>query len=374
MPRPQRLTAIRQPRVCEQQQQRGTAFPEPVTKSFRNSTGALQIYTFVLSGFCCNDVKMHEDFESLLACPVCHSDLHKSNISYRCLGGTCKQDYPLINHIPLLITESLSTYNISAYREQTSSASRGLRKRLRSLIPRISVNFVASSKLQEFEELLLRETPCPLVLVLGGAEVGAGMQRVLQDKRIKCLESDIVIGPRTEIVCDASYIPMKTESVDGVVIQAVLEYIPDPAQAVSEIYRVLKPRGIVYSEMPFMQDVHGGRYDFTRLTHLGHLRLYRHFEEIESGACAGPATALAWALQNFLLSVVKSPWQRDVMKTASGLLFFWLKYFDRLLANTPGGLDAATGTFLLARKSDHVISDRELITRYRGAVPATAIL
>jgi len=320
------------------------------------------------------DVTMDQAFESLLACPICHSDLRKSDTSYYCRSNTCTQDYPLINDIPLLITESFSTFNISAYREQTRPSSRGLRKRLRSLIPRISANFVASRNLQKFEELLLHEAPCPLVLVLGGAEVGAGMEGMLRGRRVKCLETDIVIGPRTQVVCDASYISMKAESVDGVVIQAVLEYIPDPAQAISEIYRVLKPRGIVYSEMPFMQDVHGGRYDFTRLTHLGHLRLYRHFSEIESGACAGPATALAWALQNFLLSVVARPWQRDLMKVASGLLFFWLKYFDRVLANTPGGLDAATGTFLLARKSDRVISDRELIKRYRGAVPATAIL
>jgi SAM-dependent methyltransferase/uncharacterized protein YbaR (Trm112 family) len=317
---------------------------------------------------------MHRDFESLLACPICHADLYKGETSYRCQSATCSQDYPLINHIPILITESFSTFNISAYREQTRTSSGGIRKRLRPLIPRISANFAAPKKLQEFRELLLLEAPCPLVLVLGGAEIGAGMQGVLDDKRIKCLETDIVIGPRTEIVCDAGCIPIKTGSVDGVVIQAVLEYIPDPAQAVSEIYRVLKPRGIVYSEMPFMQDVHGGRYDFTRLTHLGHLRLYRHFDEIESGACAGPATALAWALQNFMLSVVKSPWQRDLMKTASGLSFFWLKYFDRFLANTPGGLDAATGTYLLARKSDGIVPDRELITKYRGAVPATAIL
>jgi uncharacterized protein YbaR (Trm112 family) len=317
---------------------------------------------------------MHEEFESLLACPLCHADLYKADNSYRCRNDICKQGYPVINGIPILIAESLSTFTISAYRQQIRTHSGRLKKRLRSFIPRISANFVASKNLEEFGERLLLENPCPLVLVLGGAEVGAGMQGLLRNKRIKCIETDIVIGSRTEIVCDASYIPMKPESVDGVVIQAVLEYIPDPAQTVAEIYRVLKPRGIVYSEMPFMQDVHGGRYDFTRLTHLGHLRLYRHFTELQSGACAGPATALAWALQNFFLSFVKSPWQRDLTKIASGLLFFWLKYFDYLLARTPGGLDAATGTFLLAQKSDRIMADRELIARYRGAVPATGIL
>ncbi|HEX4169649.1 MAG TPA: methyltransferase domain-containing protein [Bryobacteraceae bacterium] len=317
---------------------------------------------------------MHKTFEPLLVCPVCHSKLNLGDVGYICQNNSCKQEYPLISRVPILVNELVSTFKTSAYRKEQHPDSGKLRKRIRSLVPRISVNLAASKKLKEFAQLLLLETPSPRVLVLGGAEVGVGMNGLLQNERIQCLESDIVIGPRTEIVFDASYIPLETESVDGVVIQAVLEYIPDPARAVAEIHRVLKPRGIVYSEMPFMQHVHGGRYDFTRLTHLGHLRMYRHFAEIRSGACAGPATALAWALQHFFLSFVRSPWQRDLTKVGTGFLFFWLKYFDYLLAHTPGGLDAATGTFLLARKTDQVIPDRELISRYRGAVPITEIL
>ena len=41
------------------------------------------------------------------------------------------------------------------------------------------------------------------------------------------------------------------------------------------------------SEMLCLQDLRRGRYDFTRLTHLGHLRLFRHFQEMASGACGG---------------------------------------------------------------------------------------
>jgi SAM-dependent methyltransferase/uncharacterized protein YbaR (Trm112 family) len=317
---------------------------------------------------------MDNRFESLLVCPVCHTELSRDRTHYICQSNICKQEYPLIRKIPIFVTEIISTFTASAYRDDNRTRSWNVKKHLRSLVPRISVNLAASKNIGEVRNLILSDTPRPLVLVVGGAEMGAGMCGLLRDERIKCLESDIVIGTRTEIVFDASYIPLKAGSVDGVIIQAVLEYIPDPAQTVAEIYRVLKPGGIVYSEMPFLQNVHGGRYDFTRLTHLGHLRLYRQFTEIQSGACAGPATALAWSLQHFFLSFVKAPWQRDLTKVGTGLLFFWLKYFDYLLAGTPGCLDAATGTFLLARKSDRILPDRELIAKYRGAVPATEIL
>jgi SAM-dependent methyltransferase len=318
---------------------------------------------------------IHRDFETLLVCPACSQKIFYNASKYNCANSDCNQCFPVVNEMPVLISDAVSTFSSTLYLdERKKSVKRGWKSRLRSLVPRISANYVARKNFEEFSRLLRIENLSPLVVVLGGAEVGAGMEALLGDANLKILESDVVVGPRTQIVFDASHIPLETESVDGIVIQAVLEYIPDPAQAVAEIYRVLKPKGIVYSEMPFMQDVHGGRYDFTRLTHLGHLRLYRRFSEIKSGACGGPGTALAWTLQHFFLSFVRTPWQRDLTKIGTGLSFFWLKYFDHFLAGTPGGLDGASGTYLLARKSEFSLSDRQLIACYRGAVPAGKIL
>ena len=48
------------------------------------------------------------------------------------------------------------------------------------------------------------------------------------------------------------------------------------------------------------------RYDFTRFTHLGHRRLFRRFEEIESGAVCGPGMTLAWSYTYFLTSFTTS--------------------------------------------------------------------
>ena len=315
-------------------------------------------------------------FSDLLACPVCHWGFYQDPGSLVCRNTACGLEYPVLGDIPVLVSDQVSTFSASSYSHLSAEipGRRGLKTRLRSFVPRISANLVAKKNFGDFKKLLFVSAKCPKVLVLGGAEIGVGMEMILQDDRIQILESDIVIGSRTQVVLDASYIALKSESVDAVVIQAVLEYIPDPAQAVSEIYRVLKPNGLIYSEMPFMQDVHGGRYDFTRLTHLGHLRLFRHFAEIKSGACAGPATALAWSLQHFLLAFVIAPVHRDLVKIFCGFCFFWLKYFDLFLAGTPGGLDGATGTYLLARKSCSLLPDWQLVASYRGAVPATEIL
>ena len=47
-------------------------------------------------------------------------------------------------------------------------------------------------------------------------------------------------------------------SVDGVIVQAVLEHVLDPRTVAAEVERVLRPRGMVYAETPLMQQVHEG--------------------------------------------------------------------------------------------------------------------
>ena len=51
---------------------------------------------------------------------------------------------------------------------------------------------------------------------------------------------------------------------------------------------------------PFIQQVHMKEFDFTRFTYLGHRRLFRQFNLIESGPCCGPGMALAWSFAHFL--------------------------------------------------------------------------
>ena len=80
-----------------------------------------------------------------------------------------------------------------------------------------------------------------------------------------------------------------------------------------------------------MQQVHEGRYDFCRFTHLGHLRLFRHFEAIDSGVACGPGMALAWSWRYFLLSLTRSRRVRGLLTAIASYTSFWLKYLDRAL-------------------------------------------
>jgi hypothetical protein len=124
----------------------------------------------------------------------------------------------------------------------------------------------------------------------------------------------------------------------------------------------------VYAETPFVQQVHMGQHDFTRFTHLGHRRLFRAFDEIESGAVCGPGVALAWSYQYFLMSFARSRVSRGLLIVFSNLTAFFLKYFDDFLLSKPGALDAASSLYFMGRKSETMLDDKDLVQQYRGWV------
>jgi hypothetical protein len=116
-----------------------------------------------------------------------------------------------------------------------------------------------------------------------------------------------------------------------------------------------------------MQQVHSGRYDISRFTHLGHRRLFRTFTEVRSGSFAGPGTVLAWACQHLLLSCVQQPYARALAEGFARSTLFWLKYLDPFFVDRSGALDAASAYYFIGRKSDQVLTDTELGTLYKGA-------
>lgn len=315
-------------------------------------------------------IKLTESTQKMLRCPICKSNLELANGQFECINIQCKAYFPIINGIPILINESSNIFSINDFINRKSTYPRpssGMRKFVSDLLPQSSRNIKTKTNYEKFTELLLRQSENPKVLVIGGSIVGQGMQDILSIPSIEFIESDVSFGPRTALICDAHDIPFDDNSFDGLIVQAVLEHVVDPYRCVEEIHRVLKENGLVYAETPFMQQVHGGKYDFTRFTHLGHRRLFRKFEEICSGSSCGPGMVLAWSYQYFLLSFAKAKVARDFINAFARLTSFWLTYFDYYLIDKPGTLDAASSYYFMGRKSHRVLTDRELIKLYKGA-------
>lgn len=72
-----------------------------------------------------------------------------------------------------------------------------------------------------------------------------------------------------DLLFDGANIPVRSDSVDGVLCTQVLEHTARPAALLKEIRRVLKPGGALVMTAPFVWEEHEQPYDFFRYTEFG---------------------------------------------------------------------------------------------------------
>jgi SAM-dependent methyltransferase len=312
-----------------------------------------------------------EELRDLLRCPRCKGQLTPPfNKLVRCADGACGRSYPVVAGKPVLIDEERSVflhadYLVRAAAPAEPGALAGVKQWLRRL-PSPSVNLSAVHCLGKVRDLLVARSGTPIALVIGGGPHGKGVRLLAEAPGLRVVNVDQSPDSAASVFCDAHDLPFADGSIDAVVVQGVLEHVADPWRCADEIYRVLKPDGLVYSEMAFMQQVHRRGHDFTRFSHIGHRRLFRRFTELESGAVAGPGTALAWAWRYFLASFTRSPRGAKVLSWIGRVTGFVFEQLDRLLAERPGALDAASCVYFLGARSARVISDKDVLAGYRG--------
>lgn len=314
-------------------------------------------------------IKLSAEMCERLCCPSCQAGLDMVGNGFYCTDESCGKRYPSVKGIPVLIDEARSIFTIESFLRQTRHffpPTRPIRRLLSACLPSLSHDIAGVKTVARMRELLLARSHDPRVLVVGGGEVGAGLDVLLNDPAIEVVHSDVSVSDHIGCICDGHDLPFRDCSFDGVIVQAVLEHVLDPVRCVNEIHRVLKDDGLVYSDTPFVCQVHGRQFDFTRFTRLGHRHLFRHFREISSGISGGPGTALGWTLHYFCLSFLTRPILRSIAGVFSHLAFFWLKYFDYVLVNKPGALDTAFAFYFLGQKCRLALSDDDLLASYRG--------
>jgi SAM-dependent methyltransferase len=307
---------------------------------------------------------------SSLTCPRCRAALVASEGGFRCSGPGCNLSrpgaFPRVGGQPVLVDFEQSILEPQEFADAEAeqlppvvhrwSLDRAPRW-LRSILK--PPNRVAA---RNVDALLSRLDGSATVLVVGGGTIGNGTERLYSDDRVRVIAFDIYRSPTTQFVADAHAIPLADGSVDAVVVQAVLEHVLDPERVVAEIWRVLRPNGLVYAETPFLQHVHAGPYDFTRFTSSGHRYLFRRFTELDAGPVAGPGTQLLWSVDHLLRGLLRSELAGKLARVA----LFGLRYLDRAVPDAYA-MDAASAYFFLGERSERELTPQEIVRYYRGA-------
>jgi SAM-dependent methyltransferase len=223
----------------------------------------------------------------------------------------------------------------------------------------LGTNHLATEKSFAVLQALKSRAENPRLLIIGGGSLGAGVDTFYQDEAVEIVSIDVYPSPYTCLLADAHFLPFRNEVFDGVWITSVLEHVLEPHAVVEQIYRVLKPGGLVYAETPFMMQVHEGPHDFTRYTLSGHRWLFRKFDQIDAGVLGGSGHAVVWSVRYFWRALGVGD-KAAILLTAP---FFWLRYFDRLMRRRPSA-DGALGIFFLGRKGESMLSPKEIIAYY----------
>lgn len=163
---------------------------------------------------------------------------------------------------------------------------------------------------------------------------------------------DIRKYDEVDMVSDIIDLPIEDEKIDFIINIAILEHVDNANSAVREMFRILKPEGVVFCYVPFMVPFHEAPQDFHRWTILGLEKLFSEFEVLEIGIGAGPMSGLLWVFQEWLAILLSlgSKKLHDVILLILLVITMPFKFIDFVLVKFPNAEKIASGFYIVAKK------------------------
>src|SRR5262245_55790116 len=193
------------------------------------------------------------------------------------------------------------------------------------------------------------QIPATLAMLPQGArilDVGAGGRRITPET----VTFDAMAGREVDIVGDIHAMPIEDKKFDCVICTGTLEHVRNPCQAMCEIFRVLKPGGLVHIDVPFIQGYHADPTDYWRFTLDGLRLLCRSFKEIDSGVHIGPTCGLVWIAREWANSLPANRYLSNLFLILVALALAPLKYLDYLVIRCPRSQRVASAVYFRGRK------------------------
>ena len=130
-------------------------------------------------------------------------------------------------------------------------------------------------------------------------DCGAGLRRIYYDNVVNY---EICPYPTTDVRGVAERLPFRDGVFDAVFSFNVLEHVRDPFAAASELIRVLKPGGELYTVVPFLQPYHAFPHHYFNMTAQGLARLFGDtitIDKQEVNIGGHPVFMLTWVLRRW---------------------------------------------------------------------------
>jgi SAM-dependent methyltransferase len=293
--------------------------------------------------------------KKILVCPKCKSfKLNLDHPSIFC--DTCGIVYEKYQDMPLLIRPDSDVLNWYQPRKTSALKPPTAKNKLRRFVEsKLPPERIWTQKSQRTIQKMLAEKnpdhPDSTVVL-----IGAGYEPVY---RKAChpyqdiIRAGLAQRGDADLTCELCDLPIEENALDLVFSSSVLEHVYNPERAVEEMYRVLKPGGYVYAEIPFMRAFHMIPVDYQRYTISGIEALFtRHgFTLLEKGICSGPFTSLALFIQDFAGGLFSF---NRYLGLLIGLFLILslhpIKYLDRACEDTHWAKTTACNFYFLGKK------------------------
>lgn len=218
-------------------------------------------------------------FVDVLRCPLCLGDLDEAESCWRCRG--CGARFPTRRGVPVF-----------------THGHEVIQSRLLETQP--------TNPNGEDQTAIIANPANGLVLDLGAGNPRAG------EHYPNVVFQEWVHYAYTDVVSVCERLPYRDGVFDAVISKATFEHLARPWEMADEIYRVLKPGGLVHVDTAFMQPLHADPHHFFNMTLDGVKEIFRRFE---LGRCGvkpyqTPAYGLRMQIDVLLEHLRSAEWRR----------------------------------------------------------------
>jgi SAM-dependent methyltransferase len=164
---------------------------------------------------------------------------------------------------------------------------------------------------------------------------------------------DITAAEGVQVIADGDALPFAEGTFDYVWCNAVLEHVPHPMKVSAEIIRTLRPQGLAFIQVPFLENVHGWPQDYYRFTLQGLRVLFSELDEVKSGVSAGPSQVLPDLIQYYCVcfaELQKGKLLTNLLCLIPGFLLLPVRLLDHLMKNRPSYWKWARAYYWVGKK------------------------
>jgi SAM-dependent methyltransferase len=275
-----------------------------------------------------------------LVCPRCFSQIKLVQDKLICLD--CQREYLIINNKPCLLDKQGKGFN-ELSRDVTINKLKVFFKKYPKIFTFLYYAFGAVFVGKSARKAIENIGQDKLIINLG-----SGIKRIRED----VINIDFCSFANVDLVADICHLPLRDNSVDVIINEFVLEHTKNPQVIVKEIYRVLKPGGLIYLAVPFVASFHSSPDDYYRWSKEGLRELLSDFKEEEIGIRCGPTSALVSIINEWLATLFSFGSRRlqQILLMVFMIITSPLKVFDYLIYRLPNAENIAYGFYYLGRK------------------------